>query len=72
LNRRHFLFDLAASRLIRRHPLLDRSQGRGFIGQACLERMLRRRQLGDPAPRSIGGKIKVLKLYQMLKVWVHQ
>ena len=55
-----------------RDALLDaRRRGRS-LGDPRLERLLRGRQLRDAPPRPIGREIEVLKLDEVLEIWMHQ
>ena len=66
------LVDLAACRLVGGHTVLDGIKRGGFLANPGFERMLGRREFADPPPGPVGGKIEVLQLDEVLKIWVHQ
>jgi hypothetical protein len=45
---------------------------RCFLSDPRVQRLKGGRQFRDATPRSIGGEIKVLKLNEVLEIWMHQ
>ena len=70
LDDREILFDLTPRRLTGCDARLDALDGRGALGQPCVERRLQCGNVGDPTALPLGGGVELLEVDQVLEVWM--